>query len=117
MAWVAVNKYGDEYIFEDKPKKVGHRKSDDFNIYFEEVFDSNGNPVGVIGVDIEPVENKRFYGKFDDLTQKYLNLKTFLMRETLTALTVIRQASLMGLEKRKERSLISWDGAKQTSVT
>ena len=68
MAWLAVDYYGDEYIFEDKPKKVGHRKCDDFNIYFEEVFDSNGNPVGVIGVDIEPVENKRFYGKFDDLT-------------------------------------------------
>ena len=68
MAWLAVDKYGDEYIFENKPKKVGHRKSDDFNVYFEEIFDSNGNPVGVIGVDVEPVENKRFYGEFDDLT-------------------------------------------------
>ena len=73
MAWLAVDKYGDEYIFEDKPKKVGHRKNDDFNVYFEEIFDSNGNPVGVIGVDVEPVENKRFYGEFDDLTHYEYN--------------------------------------------
>ena len=43
------------------------------NGHGSEVFDSNGNPVGVIGVGIEPVENKRFYGKFDDLTHYEYN--------------------------------------------
>ena len=68
MAWLAVDYYGDEYIFEDKPKKMGHRKCDDFNIYFEEIFDSNGKPVGVRGIDVEPVENKIIPATFDDLT-------------------------------------------------
>ena len=31
MAWLAVDRYEDEYIFECKPKKVGHRKCDDFD--------------------------------------------------------------------------------------
>lgn len=71
MAYLVVTLDNREIAFECKPVRKGHKKSDDFNIYYEEVFSSEGYKVGVIGRDIEHIDaesQKPFIASFEDLT-------------------------------------------------